>query len=101
MIVDFGEQVIKRVIEEVKNREYLSKINNLTYSIFLVSLLLLLFSGILFVYGIDYYNGLMWFGVSLFSSSIFIWTILGIFVYVKIIRKSCRLETLWRECDNK
>ena len=58
MIVDFGEQVIKQVIEEVKNREYLSKINDLTYSIFIVSLLSLLFSGILFISGIDYYNGL-------------------------------------------
>ncbi len=91
MIVDFEEQIIKRVIGEVKNREHLSKINSLTCSIFLVSLLLLLFSGILFVYGIDYYNGLMWFGVSLFSSSIFVWTILGIFVYMKIIRKGYSL----------
>ena len=83
MIVDFGEQVI----EEVKNREYLSKINDLTYSIFIVSLLSLLFSGILFISGIDYYNGLMWFSVFLFCSSIFVWTVLGIFAYVKIIPK--------------
>ncbi len=87
MIVDFREQVIKRVIEEVKNREFLSKTNNLILSIFLISLLSLLFSGILFLSGIDFYNSLMWFSVSLFSSSIFAWTIVGIFVYVKIIRK--------------
>ncbi len=87
MIVDFREQVIKRVIEEVKNKESLSKTNNLILSIFLISLLSLLFSGILFLSGIGFYNGLIWFSASLFSSSIFAWTILGIFVYVKIIRK--------------
>lgn len=92
MIVDFKEQVRKQVIEEVRNREYLKKINNLTYNIFLVSLVSLLFSGILFMSGIDYYNGLMWFSMSLFSSSIFVWTILGIFVYVKFIRKGYSLS---------
>ncbi len=87
MIVDFREQVIKQVIEEVKNRESLSKTNNLILSIFLISLLSLLSSGILFLSGIGFYKGLTWFSVSLFNSSIFAWTILGIFVYVKIIRK--------------
>lgn len=91
-IVDFKEQVRKQVIEEVRNREHLKKINNLTYNIFLVSLLSLLFSGILFMSGIDYYNGLMWFRMSLFSSSIFVWTMLGIFVYVKFIRKGYSLS---------
>lgn len=91
-IVDFKEQVRKQVIEEVRNREHLKKINNLTYNIFLVSLLSLLFSGILFMSGIDYYNGLMWFSMSLFSSSIFVWTMLGIFVYVKFIRKGYSLS---------
>ena len=91
MIVDFREQVHKQLIKEVRNRKHLGKINDLTYSIFLVSLLSLLFSGILFMSGIDFYNGLLWFGVSLFSISIFVWTMLGIFVYVKIIRKGNNL----------
>ena len=91
MIVDFREQVLKQFIKEVRNRKHPGKINDLTYSIFLVSLLSLLFSGILFLAGIDFYNGLLWFGVSLFSISIFVWTMLGIFVYVKIIRKGNNL----------
>ncbi|CAG0992629.1 MAG: hypothetical protein MPEBLZ_02937 [Candidatus Methanoperedens nitroreducens] len=91
MIVDFREQVSKQVIEEVRNRKYLKKINDLSYGIFLVSLLSLLFSGILFVSGIDLYNGLLWFSVSLFFSSIVVWTMLGIFVYVKIIHKGNNL----------
>lgn len=85
MIVDYEEQIRKRVMKETKARKNLKRADTLIFIAAIVSILVLIVCGSLFFVSGEKHSTLMWLGLYLFMSSILAWGVLYVYTYIKFI----------------
>ncbi len=86
MVIDSGEQILKLAMKEIKARKSLKRIDTLILIVAMAGIIVLMIYGSLFFIFRDENFTLMWLGIYLFMSSMFAWSTMHAYVYLKFIK---------------